>query len=66
VFVVDRQVMTVVCYYKSQLQFDKLKIVPRFLLLQLRQVMAVYLAYLQPFWEYLIVEVLGGGLSDYV
>jgi hypothetical protein len=28
--------------------------------------MAVYLAYLQPFREYLIVQVLGGGLSDYI
>jgi superfamily II DNA helicase RecQ len=66
VFVVDGQVMTVVRYHKSQSQFDKPKIVPRFLPPQLGQVMAVYLAYLQPFREYLIVEVLGGGLSDYV
>jgi hypothetical protein len=66
VFVVDSRIITVVRYYKSQSQFNKLKIVPRFLPPQLGQVMAVYLAYLQPFWEYLVVEVLGGGLSDYV
>jgi superfamily II DNA helicase RecQ len=66
VFVVDGRIMTVVRYHKSQSQFDKPKIVPRFLPPQLGQVMAVYLAYLQPFREYLVVEVLGGGLSDYV
>jgi hypothetical protein len=66
VFVVDGRIMTVVRYHKSQSQFDKPKIVPRFLPPELGQVMAVYLAYLQPFREYLIVKVLGGGLSDYV
>jgi hypothetical protein len=66
VFVVDSRIITVVRYHKSQSQFDKPKIVPRFLPPQLGQVMAVYLAYLQPFREYLVVEVLGGGLSDYV
>jgi hypothetical protein len=66
VFVVDSRIITVVRYYKSQSQFNKPKIVPRFLPPQLGQVMAVYLAYLQPFREYLVVEVLGGGLSDYV
>src|ERR1051325_22843 len=66
VFVVDGRIMTVVRYHKSQSQFDKPKIVPRFLPPQLGQVLAAYLAYLQPFREYLVVEVLGGGLSDYV
>ena len=65
-FVVDGRIITVVRYHKSQSQFDKPKIVPRFLPPQLGQVIAVYLAYLQLFWEYLVVEVLGGGLSDYV
>ncbi|EOA84444.1 uncharacterized protein SETTUDRAFT_72551, partial [Exserohilum turcica Et28A] len=55
VFVVDGRIMTVVRYHKSQSQFDKLKIMPRFLPPQLGQVMAVYLAYLQPFQEYLVV-----------
>jgi hypothetical protein len=66
IFVIDGQVITVVRYYKSQLQWDKLKVIPRFLPQRLRQVIVVYLAYLQPFQEYLTVKVLGGGFSDYV
>ncbi|KZM28551.1 ATP binding [Ascochyta rabiei] len=66
IFVVDGQVITVVRYYKSQSQWDKPKIVPRFLPPQLGQVMAVYLVYVQPFREYLTLQVLGGSYSDYV
>jgi superfamily II DNA helicase RecQ len=66
VFVVDGQVMTVARYHKSQSQWDKPKVVPRFLPWRLGQVVAVYLAYIQPFQEYLRVQVLGGGFSDYV
>jgi superfamily II DNA helicase RecQ len=66
IFVVDGAVMTVVRYHKSQSQWDKPKIVPRFLPPQLGQVVALYLSYLQPFQEYLAVHVLGGSLSDYV
>jgi superfamily II DNA helicase RecQ len=62
----DGQVMTVVRYHKSQSQWDKPKVVPRFLPPRLGQVMVLYLAYLQPFQEYLTVQVLGGGFSDYV
>jgi hypothetical protein len=58
--------MTVVCYHKLQLQWDKLKIVLRFLPPQLGQVMAVYLVYVQPFCEYLTLQVLGGSYSNYV
>jgi hypothetical protein len=58
--------MTVVRYHKSQSQWDKPKIVPRFLPLQLGQVMAVYLVYVQPFREYLTLQVLSGSYSDYV
>jgi superfamily II DNA helicase RecQ len=65
-FVAAALLMIVVRYYKSQSQWDKPKVVPRFLPPQLGEVMAVYLAYLQPFREYLIVQVLGGGLSDYI
>jgi len=65
-FVADGQVMTVVRYHKSQSQWDKPKVVPRFLPWKLGQIMAVYLAYLQPFQEYLTVQVLGGSFSDYV
>jgi hypothetical protein len=35
IFIVDSAVMTVVCYHKSQSQWDKLKVVPRFLPLKL-------------------------------
>ena len=66
VFVMDGQVMTVVRYHKSQSQWDKPKVGPRFLPWRLGQVMVVYLAYLQPFREYLTVQVLGGAFSDYV
>src|SRR5687767_14487826 len=66
IFVIDRQVIIVVCYHKSQLQWDKPKIVPRFLPPQLGQVIAVYLVYIQLFKEYLTLQVLGGSYSDYV
>lgn len=66
IFVVDGQIMTVVRYHKSQSQWDKPKIVPRFLPPQLGQIMALYLAYIQPFREYLTLQVLGSGYSDYV
>ena len=38
----------------------------RFLLLQLGQVMAVYLVYVQPFHKYLTLQVLGSSYSNYV
>jgi hypothetical protein len=66
IFVVDGAVITIVRYHKSQSQWDKPKVVPRFLPRQLGQIIALYLRYLQPFREYLLVQVLGGGLSDYV
>ena len=65
-FIIDGQVMTVVRYHKSQSQWDKPKVVPRFLPLRLGQVMVVYLAYLQLFQEYLTVQVLGGSFTDYL
>jgi len=49
IFVMDGQVMIVAHYYKSQSQWDKLKIIPRFLPQQLRQVIVMCLAYLLPF-----------------
>ena len=49
IFVTDRHIITVVRYYKSQSQQNKPKIVPRFLPPQVRQIIAVYLAYLQLF-----------------
>jgi superfamily II DNA helicase RecQ len=66
IFVMDGQVVMVTRYHKSQSQWDKPKVVPRFLPWRVGQLVAVYLAYLQPFREYLTVQVLGGGWSDYV
>jgi hypothetical protein len=64
--VADGRVMTVVRYHKSQSQWDKPKVVPRFLPWRLGQVIVIYLAYVQPFYEYLTVHVLGGSFSEYV
>jgi superfamily II DNA helicase RecQ len=66
IFVADGQIMTVVRYHKSQSQWDKPKVVPRFLPPQLGQVMAIYLVYIQPFREYLTLQVLQGKYTDYV
>jgi hypothetical protein len=49
IFIVDSAVMTVVRYHKSQSQWDKLKVVLRFLPLKLGQIIALYLSYLQLF-----------------
>ncbi|KAK4978488.1 hypothetical protein LTR28_005319 [Elasticomyces elasticus] len=63
----DGQVVFVTRYHKSQSQWDKPKVVPLFLPWRVGQLVAVYMAYLQPFREYLAVQVLGGGgWSDYV
>ncbi|USP82166.1 hypothetical protein yc1106_09440 [Curvularia clavata] len=66
IFMVDSTIMTVVRYHKSQSQWDKLKVVPRFLPPRLGQVVVLYLAYLQPFREYATVQLLGGSFSDYI
>lgn len=66
IYVMDGQVMTVIRYHKSQSQWDTPKIVPRFLPPQLGQVMVVYLAYLQPFQEYLTMKVFDHSRNDYV
>jgi hypothetical protein len=64
--IVGAAVMIVIWYYKSQSQYDAPKVVPRFLPPWLGQIMALYLSYLQPFQEYLVVQVLGGGLHNYI
>ena len=66
IFIIDRQVIIVIYYYKLQLQQDKLKVVLRFLLLQLRQVIVLYLVYLQLFCKYLTIQVLSSSFSNYV
>ena len=53
-------------YHKSQSQFDKPKVIPRFLPWRVGQLFAVYLAYVQPLQEYLTVKVKGSGWTDYM
>ena len=67
VFVVDGIVMTVTRYHKTQSQWDVPKVVPRFLPWRVGQLMALYLAYVQPFVERLSVAVgYGCGWSEYI
>jgi hypothetical protein len=47
--IVGAAVMIVIWYYKSQSQYDALKVVLYFLLPRLGQIMALYLSYLQLF-----------------
>ena len=54
-FVIAATMVSVIRYYKSQSQYDVPKVVPRFLPPRLGQIMALYLSYLQPFEEYLVV-----------
>ena len=58
--------VVITCYHKSQSQFDKLKVIPRFLLWRVGQLLAIYLAYVQPFQQYLTVKVKGSGRSDHI
>lgn len=67
IFAVDGRLVVITRYHKSQSQFDKPKIVPRFLPWRVGQLMAVYLAYVRPFREHLMVQLQGGGgWSDHV
>jgi hypothetical protein len=67
IYVINGQVITVTRYHKSQSQWDKPRVVPRFLPPRLGQVLVIYLAYALPFQEFLKVEVLKQGmLSDYI
>ena len=66
IFVMHGQMVFVTRYHKSQSQMDKPKVIPRFLPWRVGQVLAVYLAYVQPVQEYLSVQVRGSGWSDYI
>ena len=66
VFVIHGQVVIVTRYHKSQSQFDKPKVIPRFLPWRVGQLLAVYLAYVQPVQEFLTVQIKGSGQSDYL
>jgi hypothetical protein len=61
--VIAGMMASVIRYYKSQSQYDAPKVVPRFLPPRLGQIIALYLSYLQPFEEYLVVQVLGGSTT---
>ena len=51
IFVIDRQIVFVTRYYKSQALFGKPKVIPWFLLWQVGQLLAVFLIYVQQFKE---------------
>ncbi|KAL2356827.1 hypothetical protein BJ546DRAFT_414682 [Cryomyces antarcticus] len=65
-FVIDGRVVVITRYHKSQSQFDKPKIIPRFLPWRVGQLMTVYLGYVQQFREHPMVQIQGKGWSDYV
>jgi superfamily II DNA helicase RecQ len=66
IFAIHGHMVVVTRYHKSQSQFDKPKVIPRFLPWSVGQLLAVYLAYVQPLQECLSVQVKGSGWSDYV
>ena len=66
VFVMDGQVLFVTRYHKSQWEWDRAKVVPRFLPARVGQLLAVYLVHLQPFRELLTVGVLLGHWTDHL
>jgi superfamily II DNA helicase RecQ len=66
VFAIQGHMVIVTRYHKSQSQFDKPKVIPRFLPWRVGQLLAIYLAYVQPFQQYLTVKVKGLGQSDHV
>lgn len=57
VFVLDGRVITVTSYYKLQVMLDMPKIVPRFLLQRLGQIVVIYLTYVRVFAKLLSIQV---------
>ena len=66
VFVIDGAVVLVTRYHKSQSQFDRPKVIPRFLPPKVAQLLVIYLVYVQPFREHLRLEVNQGDFSDFI
>jgi hypothetical protein len=66
IFAIQGYMVVVTRYHKSQSQFDKPKVIPRFLPWRVGQLLAIYLAYVQPFQQYLAVKVKGSGRSDHI
>ena len=66
IYVIDGRVVFISRYHKSQSQFDKPKVIPRFLPWRVGQLMAVCIGYVLVFREHLMVEISGNGWSEYV
>ena len=66
IFVIHGQVVIVTRYHKSQSQWDKPKVIPRFLPWRVGQLLAVYLAYVQPIQELLAAQINSSWPSDYL
>jgi hypothetical protein len=66
IFIIDGQLAFVSRYNKTQSQWDKPKVIPRFLPWPVGQLLAVYLAYVCPLREHLLGHVLGQPQSDYL
>ena len=66
VFVIHGHMVVVTRYHKSQSQFDKPKVIPRFLPWRVGQLLAVYLAYVQPFQEFVAGKACKLDRSDYI
>lgn len=66
VFAIQGHIVVVTRYHKSQSQFDKPKVIPKFLPWEVGQLQALWQAYVQPFQEHLAARVKGSGRSDHV
>jgi hypothetical protein len=51
IYIINGRIAYITRYYKSQALFGEAKVIPRFLLWQIGQIWAIYLAYMQPFSE---------------
>ncbi|KAK4980774.1 hypothetical protein LTR28_001461 [Elasticomyces elasticus] len=66
VFVIDRQVVFVSHYHKTQSLWNKPGVIPRFLPWRIVQLVSIFLAYKWPLRERLVAKVLGGRWSHHV
>ncbi|KEF50790.1 uncharacterized protein A1O9_13158 [Exophiala aquamarina CBS 119918] len=65
-FIIDGTSSIVIRYHKSQQLFGTPKIIPRFLPWRVGQLLVVYLVYVQPFCEYLLIETQNQKISDHI
>lgn len=66
VFVIRGQMVVVTRYHKSQSQFDKPKVIPRFLPWRVGQLLGIYLAYVVEMAQFLRIEIGGVGFSEHL